>query len=102
MIPLAVGASLFALPATASAAQWQSINQRQRNLDWRIDQGVRHGGLTRVEAARLRARMARLNRLEWQYRRNGLSWWERADLDRRFDAISRSVRFQRHDWQRRR
>jgi hypothetical protein len=103
MMSLAASASLFTVAAPAAAAPWQSINQRQANLNARINEGVRRGGLTRIEAARLRARMGQLNRLEWRYRRTGgLSAWERADLNRRFDSISRSVRVQRHDWQRRR
>lgn len=90
-----------AVPAVASAAPWQNINQRQANLDRRIDQGVRTGQLTRLEAVRLRAEFRRINRLEQQYRasRPGLTNWERADLDRRFDALSARIRFERRDRQ---
>ena len=81
----------------ANAAPWQSINQRQANLNQRIDVGVRDGSLTRREANRLRGEFFRLNRLERQYRRGGLSFWERRDLDRRFDRLSGQIRSQRHD-----
>jgi hypothetical protein len=69
----------------------------------RIDQGVRNGGLTRPEAERLRDRFWSIARMEHRYRRTGhdLTWRERADLDRRFDSLSRSIHFQRHDRQRR-
>jgi hypothetical protein len=89
--------------ATASAAAWQSIDQRQAHLFQRINQGVRHGGITRAEARRLHNRYWSLARLETRYRRSGhgLSSWERRDLNRRFDALSRSIRYQRHDRQRR-
>lgn len=91
--------------ATPAAAQryggWQSINSRQDNLNRRIAQGVRNGSLTRAEAQRLRYRFADLNRLEVRYRRDGLTQWERRDLDRRFDALSRSIRWERHDGQNR-
>ena len=50
----AASAVLVSLPVAASAAPWQPIAQRQANLERRIDQGVRHGDLTRPEAARLR------------------------------------------------
>ena len=50
----AVSAILSAAPLAASAAPWQSVNERQANLDRRIDQGVRSGELTRPEAARVR------------------------------------------------
>ncbi|NBW13456.1 MAG: hypothetical protein EBR82_36155, partial [Caulobacteraceae bacterium] len=76
---------------------WQSINQRQVQLDRRIDQGVRNGSLSRREATRLRAEFNSLARLEANYRRGGLSAWERADLDRRFDRLSAQIRYERHD-----
>jgi hypothetical protein len=76
---------------------WQSINQRQINLDRRIDQGVRNGQLSRREAMRLRAEFNQIARLEARYRRGGLTQWERADLDRRFDRLSAQIRYERHD-----
>lgn len=79
--------------------RWLSIDARQRNLDARIDAGVRDGSLTRSEAYRLRADFAALARLESHYRRDGLSRAERADLDRRFDRLSAEIRAERNDWQ---
>ena len=76
---------------------WQSINQRQANLDRRIDVGLRNGGLSRREATRLRSEFNQIARLEQQYRRNGLSQWERTDLDRRFDRLSAQIRTERWD-----
>jgi len=91
-----------ALPAAANAQGWQSINQRQVNLYSRIDMGVRNGSLTRAEASSLKMRFANIERLEYRYRAShGLSMAERRDLDRRFDALSNSIRIQRHDRQRR-
>ena len=99
----ALGIAAGALPATAVNAQpWQNINQRQRNLDVRIDQGVRNGSLTRAEAYRLRGEFRALVNLEARYRRGGLSQWERNDLNRRFDALSARIRWERHDRQDRR
>jgi len=91
----AVAALSVALPA--SAQSWQSINQRQANLDQRIDVGVRNGSLTRNEAVQLRAQFRQIASLETQYRRNGLTAAERRDLDRRFDALSARIRVERHD-----
>lgn len=78
---------------------WQNINQRQAELDRRIDVGVRNGSLTRAEAIRLRAEFQQIARLEAQYRRTGggLNAWERQDLDRRFDVLSRKIRVERND-----
>jgi len=97
----AVGALTLAAPAAAqSYGGWQPINQRQAQLDYRIDQGVRSGDLTRREAANLRAEFNQIARIEADYRRsNGLSPRERADLDRRFDNLSQRVRWERNDRQ---
>ena len=83
-----------AVPAIASAA---TVNERQAQLDRRIDMGVRNHSLTRSEASRLRAQLRDTARLEANYRRGGLSGWERADLDRRFDRISAQIRVERSD-----
>lgn len=101
---LAVSAIAVAAPAMAQGygyGGWQNINQRQANLDRRIDQGVRRGDLTRGEAIRLRSEFRQIAYLENRYRRtgNGLSQWERQDLDRRFDRLSRQVRYERNDRQ---
>lgn len=76
---------------------WQSINQRQANLDRRIDMGVGNGQLSRREATRLRSEFNAILRLEANYRRGGLTQWERSDLDRRFDRLSAQIRAERRD-----
>jgi hypothetical protein len=118
LIPaLALVAASVALPAAAQSYDrgyrdhdryeqrgdygWQSINQRQNQLDRRIDRGVRNGSLTRREAGRLREDFYALARLEASYRRNGLSRWERNDLDARFDRLSARIRYERRDDDRR-
>lgn len=101
-IVAALGMTAITAPAVASAAPWQSINQRQARIDARIDQGVRSGSLNRNEAVRLRAQVRQLANLEYRYRRsNGLSNWERQDLNRRFDLLSARVFNQKHDRQHR-
>lgn len=101
LLAAAAAASTLALAAAGSAkAQgWTSINQRQANLEARIDAGVRSGDLTRVEARELRTALTDLDRLEARYRAGGLSQWERNDLNRRFDALSSRIRYDRHDRQ---
>jgi hypothetical protein len=82
---------------------WQSINQRQRQLDARIDAGIRRGDISRREAYRLRAEFQDIANLEARYRRTGgLSGWERADLDRRFDRLSYAIQAERRDGDNRR
>lgn len=93
-----VAATALTLSAAAATAQgWMPIDQRQERLDARIEAGVRSGDLTRSEAIRLRGEMNALSNLEDRYRVNGLSNWERSDLDRRFDALSAQIRFERTD-----
>ncbi len=82
---------------TDNRGAWVAINQRQRQLDRRIDQGLQRGQLSRVEAARLRAEFNQIARLEARYRSGGLSIGERADLDRRFDRLAAQIRFERRD-----
>jgi Ni/Co efflux regulator RcnB len=107
-------AAATALSAGAASAQpygnanghdrggrWMSINERQDQLERRIDRGVQRGDLTRGEAYRARAHFNEIARLEVRYRRNGLSNWERADLDRRFDVLAQQIRWDRRDDQRR-
>jgi len=102
LIPFAAASVLAAaLPAVASAQPMGPINQRQAELDRRIDMGVRNHSLTRAEAGRLRAELRRIDDLQHRYARNGLSRWEVADLDRRMDVLSRQIRWERHDDQRR-
>jgi hypothetical protein len=78
---------------------WQTINARQVQLDRRIDQGIRNGQLDRREATRLRGEFRQIAQLENRYRRGGLSVGERRDLDRRFDALSARIKWERNDRQ---
>lgn len=98
ILAMAVAASALAVAAPAAAQSWQGINQRQANLDTRIDAGVRSGDLTRSEAMRLRGEFRDLARLEEHYRDSrGLSVSERRDLDMRFDRLSAQIRYDRND-----
>ena len=104
LLAAAAVASLTAIAAPASAQAWRSINQRQAQLDHRIDRGVRTGVLTRGEAIRLRAEFRRILQLEGYYRRTGggLDGRERRDLDRRMDMLAAKIRYEKHDYQQRR
>lgn len=104
-----VAAAAAAVPAVASAAPmpgygmqqgaWQNINARQARIEAKINQGIRSGALTRREAMQLRGQFRAIANLEARYRasRPGLTMAERLDLDRRFDALERSIRVQRND-----
>ncbi|HYE43256.1 MAG TPA: hypothetical protein VEA15_07660 [Caulobacteraceae bacterium] len=86
-----------ALAGTAAPALAQSVNERQANIEQRINTAARNGAITSTEAARLRAELRQIADVEARYRRDGLSAAERIDLDRRFDALNRQIRTERAD-----
>lgn len=91
------------LTGTASAASYADpgINQKERNIAVRIDQGLRRGGLTRNEASFLRGQLNDIKRLEARYSRGGFNNFERNDLNHRLDVLSARTFNQRHDRQHR-
>lgn len=109
MIPmLAVVTATTALPAAAQSYRpapayqqhhggWQTISQRKYSLDRRIDQGVRSRQLSPRAASRLKSELDSLVRLERAYQRGGLTVRERRELDRRYDALSAKIRYERRD-----
>jgi hypothetical protein len=116
LIPaLALAAASVAVPAMAQSygprhyedrggryeqdrgGSWQNISQRKYQLDRRIDRGERNGSLSRREATRLRFDLDALVYLERSYLRGGLSFRERAELDRRYDRLSYQIREERRD-----
>lgn len=97
-----LGVAAAAVPASAAPAfqaGWQTINARQDRIEQRIDQGIRSGSLSRREATQIRNEYRSLVRMEARYRasRPGLTPQERRDLDRRYDALSAKVRYEKHD-----
>ena len=80
---------------------WYGESGRLAELGRRIEAGARSGQLDRAEAARLRAEYQYLVQLESNYRRNGLTAQERAELNRRFDVLATRIRWERRDWDRR-
>ncbi|MBS0411733.1 MAG: hypothetical protein JSR86_17585 [Proteobacteria bacterium] len=105
----AVGALGAALPA--AAAPWDrggygnygaaGVDERIREINFRIDRGVRDGSLNWREARGLRGELDGVRRLQYRYSRDGLNGWERADLNARLDRVSYRVRSERHDDDRR-
>lgn len=99
IIGLLAATAMSAVAVPALAQPWRGINERQRELDQRIDNGVARGCLTRAEALRLRAEFRRIALMEGTYRRSGggLNAWERQDLDRRLDRLNQDIRRQCRD-----
>ena len=102
VLSLIAAASLASAAAPAFAqgprpSDWQPLAQRQDSIEHRIDDGVRSGQLTRREARSLHAQFNGLLDLEARYRRDGMTRREREDLERRYDALSDRVRFDKHN-----
>ena len=94
-------AGVFVLGLSAvSIAGPRGINYRERREHQRIGQGIRSGELTRREAARLEAGLARIRANERFARRDGvITPRERARLDRELNRESRAIYHQKHDGQ---
>ncbi len=95
-------AAMFVLGASAvSMAGPRGINSREYREQQRINQGIRSGELTRREARRLEAGLARI-RIDERYARSsggGISPRERARLERELNRESRGIYRQKHDGQ---
>jgi hypothetical protein len=74
-----------------------NVDQRVREISFRIDRGIRDGSLDWREARMLKGELSGVQRLQYRYMRGGLNGWERADLNARLDRLSFQVRDQRHD-----
>ena len=103
VLSLVAAASLAgaALPAFAQGprpSDWQPLRERQANIEERIDQGVRSGELSRHEARGLRRQFEGLIALEDREKAEGhFGVREREDLQRRYDALSARIHFEKHD-----
>jgi len=73
------------------------LNAEQARLSERIDRAAWNGRISRREAQNLRWQMSEYERIEWRYRRDGLSGWERRDLEQRLHHIRRDLREDRRD-----
>ena len=101
-IVILLAAGVLGSATAASAQAWAPIRDREARVEMRIERGLNDGSLTRREARRLHEELRQIAFLEDRYRRDGLSGWERADLNRRFDNLSRRVFAERRDSQNRR
>lgn len=101
IVATAVPASAAPAPRYGHAAPggWVSINQRQAQLEARINYGVRTRQLSMREAQALRLEFRRIAQLEARYRasRPGLTRAEMRDLDRRMDVLSKRIAREVHD-----
>lgn len=103
-----LGIATAAIPAVATAAPLGGFGpapiaapyaNRAQMIQQRINQGLRSGALNRFEAQRLQTELRGVQNLEYRYARSGgrIDYRERADLERRYDALSAKVKVEKHD-----
>lgn len=98
-VTAAVFAAL-ALPAFAQTTSTPRIDQRQKNQQQRIDQGVKSGELNKKEAARLEKGQARIQKMENKAMADGkMSPKERAKIEKAQDRESQRIFREKHDKQ---
>jgi hypothetical protein len=93
--------AVFVLGASAvSMASAPRINKREYHEQQRINQGIRSGELTRREAERLEAGLAKI-RIDERYAKSdgNVNPRERARLNRELNRESRAIYRQKHDRQ---
>lgn len=99
---LIAAALVAAVPGLAQAygSSTREVDRRQLNQEIRIERGLRDGTLTRFEAARLKAEQDRIQRLEYEARRDGyVSAAERDRLRAAQNSASRNIYLERHDYE---
>jgi hypothetical protein len=88
---LTAAIAVSALAAAAPVMAQSHYDDRAIQLDQRIDNGVQEGRLSWSDARALRAQLHSAQRLENQYQYDGMSSWQRRDLNRRFDHLSDNI-----------
>jgi hypothetical protein len=115
IVSLALASSALIAAAPASAQYYgrpdygrpgygfraDDIRERLQRIEYRIDRNFQRGSLTRGEAQRLRSQADNIQRLAWRYGRDGLSGWERGDLERRIGWLQDRLQRERFDDDRR-
>jgi hypothetical protein len=78
--------------ANVNAGGAMGIQNRIANLDARFQAGLQSGAITRQEAQSIRPQLRQLRQLERQYSANGLTQWERQDLQQRVRTVREQLR----------
>ena len=91
MTMAAVSALAAAAPAAAQYAN-SNFDVRINELRTDLQAGVQSGRITRNEAVQLRAQLQQLSQLERQFSRDGLSRFERDQLQQRIQTLRQQIR----------
>jgi hypothetical protein len=85
---LLTGAVAPALAQGTRPADWQPLSDRRVEIAKRIDAAVIAGVITDLQARDLRDQFQGLLNLEDTYRKSGLTYHQREDLQARYDTLS--------------
>ena len=92
----------FALSINAQNTATPVVDARQENQKDRIQDGVKNGELTKVEADRLRDQQRNIKKSEAKAKSDGVvTAGEQAKLDKKQDRASKNIAKQKHDKQER-
>lgn len=75
----------------------QRIDQQLAQISQRIDRAYQRRLISSNEARRLQREVEQLDRLEDRYSRNGLTGWERQDLQRRLQSLRQRLQWERQE-----
>ena len=80
--------------------QVRAIDQRQANLEQRLNQLASNGRISRSEYRRLDDAFNQFDRVQWSYARNGYSRQEISDLNYRLERLQAAIRSERREGRR--
>lgn len=89
--------------AVPAAAQYQTryyygdVDTRIDQVEGRLQRGIENGTIRGSDAAAIRSDIRSLRYLYSQYNRNGLTQWERTELDRRLQTIRSRLQYAMRD-----
>lgn len=103
MVLFAVG-FVFVAPSVVADPGLQSprLDQRERNQEKRINEGVSNGSLTKEEAQALRKEQEKIRNKKQKMKKDGkLTNEERKELNRDLNVSSKSIYKEKHDAEKR-
>jgi len=97
-LALSFAALLIFAVGISAQTQTQVINQRQKNQQARIHQGIRSGELTPREARRLQRQQAAIQTQKRIAKADGVvTWCEKAHIYRHQNIASRNIYYKKHN-----
>lgn len=96
LLPL-LAATALAVSTPALAQSWNDggLNQRQAQLEQRVQRLASNGNLNPGEYRTFQRQFEHVRRLERDYRRDGLDRRERRELSAQLDRIQSQIRYER-------